>query len=319
MIQLIENADDLTKYLPLNKGFDYALLEADVDDALRDYVLPYLSREQFDASKISTDAKHVELISIVKKSAYNLALASWLPMGKVLISESGIQAGVDKERQASSEDKADAISSAKKKGLRAIEQMLEFLEANAATFTDWAASEAFTVINGSFLRSAKEFAIIENSRSVFLRLKPYIADVERQYLSELIPESVYIRLLSRDYTAIAEENRVIYQRFLTNYIMPFVRDMSMAKAARAMAIIKDQFGTLTAFDNVGANHAKGYKTIQKELLEGWIEDLTNAAQGNLTKLATFLDTNKAAFGIIEAEKPERVIYRNDVTHGTAIF
>ncbi len=319
MIQLIENADDLTKYLPLNKGFDYTLLEADVDDALRDYVLPYLSREQFDSSINSIDVKHLELMSIVKKSAYNLALASWLPLGKVMISEAGIQSGVDKERQASSEDKADAISSAKKKGLRAIDQMLEFLEGNAATFSAWAVSDAFTLLKSSFIRSAKEFAIIENSRSVFLRLKPYIEDVERQYLSELIPEAVYTTVLSRNYTAISEENRVIYQRFLQNYIMPFVRDMSMAKAARAMAIIKDQFGTLTAFDNVGANHAKGYKTVQKELLEGWIEDLTNAAQNNLTKLATFLDTNKTAFGIIEAEKAERVIYRNDITHGTAIF
>jgi hypothetical protein len=319
MIQLANNSEDLTKYLPLNKGFDHVLLEPDIDDALRDYVLPYLSRAQFDASLISTDAKHTELMSIVKKSAFNLALASWLPMGKVMISEAGIQSGVDKDRQATSEDKADAISSAKNKGLRAIDQMLEFLEDNAATFTVWAGSEAFTVLNSSFLRSAKEFAIIEGSRSVFLRLKPYIEDVERQYLSELIPETVYNVLLSRKYTDISEENQVIYQRFLTNYIMPFVRDMSMAKAARAMAIIKNQFGTLTVFDNTGASHAKGFKTVQKELLEGWIEDLTHSAHGNLTKLASFLELNKVAFGIETEEKPARVIYRNDILHGTAFF
>ena len=319
MIQLATNSADLVRYLPLNKDFDHTLLEPDIDDALRDWILPYLSRVQFDVSVNNADAKHMELMSIVKKSAFNIALSSWLPIGKVFISEAGIQYGVDKDKQASSEDKADAINAARNKGFKAIDQMLEFLEANATTFIVWAGSDSFTIQKDSYIRNAKEFAIINGSRSVFLRLKSHIQDVERQYLSEIFPHSLSTVLLSREYGALVEENRVLHTRLLTNYVMPFVRDMSMAKAARSMSIIKDQFGTLTVFDNTGASHAKGYKTLPKDFLEAWIEELTNAAHGNLTKLSSFLADNKTAFGIAEEEKPEQVIYRNDPTHGTAYF
>lgn len=240
MIQLASNSEDLLTYLPLNRGFDPTLLAADIDDALRDYILPYLSRAQFDVSFASVDAKHVELISIVKKSAFNLALGSWLRLGKVYISESGIQYGVEKDKQASSEDKADAIASAKQKGLKAIDQLLLFLEQNADNFSEWKQSSSYTVYTASFVRNANEFGIINNSRSVFLQLKTFIQDVERMYIEDLLPIATITTLLSRDFSLLTAENKAIYERLLHNYIIPFVRDMSMSKAARSMAVIKDQ-------------------------------------------------------------------------------
>lgn len=319
MIKIFADNIEFKKYIPVNSGFVLDQIEADIDAALRQHILPLLSRTQFDASKTSTNATHIELMSIVKSAAANLAMFAFLPLAKVEIKGNSINYVVDKSKQASAEDKRELSDSFLKKGHAAVGDMLVFLEQNESVFTEWVASESYTVYKSSYIRTAPEFKIIpDHNRHVFLRLKPHIETAEFE-LNNNLPASIAATLKSRDFgTDLAI--KATWQSLLTDYVQVIIRSRAMAAGILDMSIVIDTYGTVTTFNNTLSSQTKAYAVAGDKKIEKRIEQLQLEANNRQTLLNKFIIDNATALGYtIPTTTPTSTAYMPDPTHRTVFL
>ncbi|GAB2648560.1 hypothetical protein GCM10027035_47870 [Emticicia sediminis] len=324
MMQVFDNNDDFRTYIPVNVGFDVQLLESDIDTAMRKYVLPYCSVEQWVASKTSQNAWDVELVSIVKSAAANLGMFLYLPMAKVSISSSGIQYEVDRGRQATAEDKEDLSLSLFAKGMAQVEDMLKYLEdnesgTNPAKFQAWKASTAYTVRISRLIRTTAEYRIID-SRQVFLSLLPYIEDVELDVIQDLIPETTLQKLYSRNFGTDNTKKKA-YETLLYKYVQPVVANEALYRALDQLAVVIDRYGTLTIHDDTSSNKAKGSKEANIDKIERKKNGLQIAFHRRRDLMLEFILKNAAALDWEIPSEPEEVTgpYKNQIEHGSAFF
>lgn len=74
------------------------------------------------------------------------------------------------------------------------DRLLTWLEANKATYTDWAAGEAYTELKQGFVNTTAEFnAVVDinESRYLFLRLRPHRTKVEQYEVKSYLGEDLY--------------------------------------------------------------------------------------------------------------------------------
>ena len=324
MIQVFDNNEDFRKYLSVNIGFEVEDLASDIDTAMREYILPYCSKEQWEASKNAENEWDVELVSIVKSAAANLGMYLYLPVAKVSISSSGIQYQVDRSKQATAEDKEDLSLSLFAKGMAQVEDMLKYLEdtekATApAKFQLWKASEAYTVRNSRLIRTTAEYRII-TSRQVFLSLLPYIEDVEFDVIKELVPDTTLLKMYNRDFGTDANKKKA-FETLLYKYVQPIVANEALYRALDQLAVVIDRYGTLTIHDDTSANKVKGSKEAPTDKIERKKIGLKALVDARTPKMIEFIEANAANLDYEIQTEEEEVVgpYKNQPEHGSAFF
>lgn len=316
---LFANDNEFRGFLSVNVGFKVDNLKHEINDALNRFILPFCSKEQFDASKTEPAEPHLEFIRLVKYAAANLGMYLYMPTAKVVISNNGIEYSSDKATQASAEDKQDFALSLKSKGLAGVEQILAHLEANEGTFTAWKASGSYTKFTSILIRTSTEFKIIDDSRHVFLRLVPYIEEVEFNTIRNAIPKVALTKLYSRNFGD-DDAVKALYEELLTKYAQVVVRSYALAQAINALAVVKDKYNTLTVFDDTTAGKSTGHKEAPVNKLDKWRQDLLETGANRLTMMNQFIKDNAEALGItIESKTPKKIPFRNTEELNTAYF
>ncbi|WP_304232383.1 DUF6712 family protein [Jiulongibacter sediminis] len=320
MIQLFENNAELQEYIPVNTGFSLDFLEADIDSALRKYILPYLSRSQFDetfAYQGANQEKQDELLALVKKSTALLGMHLYMPQAKVSIDGDSITYSVDREKQASAEDKRELSDSFLWKGLEAVEDMLTFLEENDDVFATWKGSAGYTKFTDHFVRTATEMKVIEDSRLVFLRLLPAIEMVEFD-LAEVLPETAFDTLKSREFGNDAEQKK-LWESLLVDYVQVIVSRRALAMGLSQMVVHLTKDGKLAAFNNTAANMTKGYLQLSEARIGQLKGDLNQQADKRLTRMNQFIQDNAELFGYEAPESHNSQPFVNRETHASKFF
>ncbi|MFY7884108.1 MAG: DUF6712 family protein [Dolichospermum sp.] len=311
MEQIINTDTELQKFISVNKAFTVANMQSDIDSAFGTFILPYLSIQQYNISRNSTDPLHIALMNIAKRAVSNIAFALYLPIAKVQISNGGIAYTVERNKQATAEDKEDLRRSTQQKGFDAIDEMLRFLEQNKATFTAWANSTSYTLFNRNLIRTADEFKLIEGRRTVFLKLIPYMEDVEIELIESLIPTTLIADLKSGTVTGIKLE-------LLEKYIRPIIANKSLAKALSAMSLVLND-NTISVFDNSSANMAKGYREANLQKIEAFKAELELTTKNRIVLLNKFIEANRTDLGLPEPVAETSKAYRNQEATRTKFF
>ena len=259
-MKLFQNTDDLQDFLPVNQGFTLENLQDDLEDSFNRFILSRVGIEQITASLEETEAKHKELIRLIKRANANLGFMLHFPQAKVTVSDSGITyAGKQEDhRQASEKDKEDLYRAIRAKGFQALEDMLVHLYKNLSIFTHWAASDGYTDFNSLLIRTAKEFKLIKGSYLIFLDLCQYIEAVE----IEVIQPQVHAEVLSSIRIALKDGSlSTIQNQLLNQYLRPTIAYLTMARAVSANAIARDSAGALTIYND--NTNEKASVTLEK--------------------------------------------------------
>lgn len=279
-MQPIINSDlEFKKFVGVNVGFSFDNLKDDIQTALAKEVIPYLGIAQYDVSIKSTNEKHKELIRLAAKISANIGMANYLPIAKVQISNGGISYTADKSKQATAEDKEDLRLAFLNKGYNTIDEMLLYLETNADDFQEWKSSTGKILFNKLFIRTADEFRIIQGKRSIFIKLIPYMEDIELEVISHLFPSTLITDLKTKVVTGKKKE-------LLENYIRPIVANKALARALTAFAIVLTDSG-LSVFDNTSANQTKGYKEANQQRVDALRDDLERTATNRIVMMNAF--------------------------------
>ncbi|OIN61169.1 DUF6712 family protein [Arsenicibacter rosenii] len=109
------------------------------------------------------------------------------------------------------------IKEARDKADRSLERVLQYLEKHVGSFPVWVNSNAYTVSHSLFLATATEyteyFGAVQNSRRLYVALRPYIIKAENDLIRPLIGESFYTylkgKLPDRTYSWTAQESEAL--------------------------------------------------------------------------------------------------------------
>ncbi|HRZ98346.1 MAG TPA: hypothetical protein P5084_12390 [Paludibacter sp.] len=177
-----ENAAEIRPYVSVARSTQFSNLEASLLSVFENFIRPLLG-ETMTAKLIAyysaddpTD-KQKRLIEIAQRA--NALLAFWYDYSEMqlLIDESGShRQESDTQKTPYKYQEQQLRDGWKMKGFNALDSLLEYLELNVSDFSEFAASANYTLLKKEIVRSTKEAHEcywINNSRIIFLRLKPH--------------------------------------------------------------------------------------------------------------------------------------------------
>lgn len=301
---LFSDSDDFQGYVPINKGFDLNSFEKYIENAFEIDVLPYLSEEQFSESSTNTDANHIRLIEYVKRATANLSVFRFFHLLKVVIDTTGITYSIDRSKQATNADKADAKNQLLQSGHESLDLMLRHLEKNKNAFTQWANSTACTLYNDCFVRNADEAGFINGSRLMFLELRPHLLLLQNAVFKKALTPALFTDLKER---LKAGTLTGVKLELVKEYIRPCLSLMACASAAekRNTELLKEDINnefSLSLKDHV-------YRVLNNP------ESLKSDADLVYLAMVEFLESNKVELGIDTDTKVLKTPFRN--TPGSA--
>lgn len=138
---------------------------------------------------------------ILQKCLANFAIALFIPKHKLQIDSSGVREVEDSDRKgAKPYDTAEAIKAYDRDGWIALEELLEYLEANRTEFPTWAGSAESTHFRNSFIRTTfdlEQYSGIRVSRRLFKRIKPHLSMAARAGVVPVTGAPFYQELLNQ--------------------------------------------------------------------------------------------------------------------------
>jgi hypothetical protein len=170
------------------------------------------------------------LLPYVRMPLINFAYKFGAPKLSVNIGKTGITT-TESNNVSPAEDwrMKDLINSFASSGYSGLEELLEFLEENKEDYTSWSTSSAYSFQKKFFVNNAKELnesIFINIERYDFLKLKPYIHQIEQSVIKKAISTELFDvmkeKILAGD---LSEENEIL----LLDYIRPSVCYMALNK------------------------------------------------------------------------------------------
>jgi len=285
MSAIISTIDQFRLTAKINNNLDIEVLQPFLTTARDIYLVRYLGVELVDILELATIPTRAEkVLELARKALGPLALWCGNSELSIRISDSGFtvakQDGSTGYVPASDTKIAKVADSLQLRGFQYLDQLLEYLEANANDFPEWKESKYYTLRGGNYIQTATQFqeiglVDIGYSRLTFESLRPLMTMLEQRYVSELITDALDITLRSKlDTTKTAAETALIMaiRRFVACKTAE-LHTSNASKEARSGAdnkeyrpIIRPVYEDRTDSGNFFAEQASYYQTKIQQLL-----------------------------------------------------
>jgi hypothetical protein len=195
MAQLINSIADLKKHLTVSANFDFNKVLPYTKRAQRKFIESQIGHEQLQAICAHViDENSQEPMDRVKflleEAAANYAFWLAVPFINLQITNFGIKTTETKQSEdASWKDIRDLKRNLLETANEAIDSALEIMEGSTSVFTIWRDSQYYTVFADFIVRHTQTFNQyfdIQNNRKTFISIKPYMYEVEEQYLLPML-------------------------------------------------------------------------------------------------------------------------------------
>lgn len=207
MPDIISTIEELKQTVKINAQIPFESVKPFLQSARDIYLARYLSVELLEVLEdddIPDRAK--ELLIKVRRALGPLAI--WLGNAElsVRISDSGFtvakQEGTTGYVPASDTKIAKVEESLERRGFQYLDEVLEYLEANASDFPEWTNSRYYTLRGGNYIQSAVQFqemglVDIGYSRIKFENMRTQMSITEQRFVTETIGETLDATLRSK--------------------------------------------------------------------------------------------------------------------------
>lgn len=195
MARLINNIEDLKRHIVVSATFDFKKVLPFAKRAERKLVLDLIGQEQYDTIVVhnfveGNTAPINQVKEFLEEAIANSSLLLALPTINVLITNSGTKTSENKEAPTADwKDKRDLSRSLRTTFNEAFDYAFQIMEENVAAFPEWRDSKYYTVFKGFIVSQTSLFNdhfSIQKNRQTFLALRPYMREVEDQYLKSML-------------------------------------------------------------------------------------------------------------------------------------
>lgn len=203
---LFTSIDEVKNYLVVGAATDFNRLKPHISNVETAYIRPLLGSVLFDELQdfydetptgTLTDVQEAtkELITIVQKSIIHLAYWVGFAVLNAHISDGGFKRSESQTIKSLLKSQEDDLKEYfKTAGFNAMDEVLEYIEANIAHFNEFKVSANWTILKSAFIPDTKTFnSIIQigNSRLTFLRLKSYATLVEDLDIRPVLGDAIF--------------------------------------------------------------------------------------------------------------------------------
>jgi len=194
MAAIISTIDQLRKTVSINASIPFERVEPFLQTARDIFLNHYLGTQLVEALEADElDEDYQPLYNLVQKALGPLAI--WLGNAELSVrfGDKGFTVESKQgESVAASDTKIGKVEeSLERRGFKYLDQVLEYLEANAADFPEWTNSRFYTLRGGNYIQSATQFqeiglVDIDYSRLTFESFRPTMSMIELRYITELL-------------------------------------------------------------------------------------------------------------------------------------
>lgn len=208
MSSLIATVDELRKYIPVTVTVDLDQLKPFIENQaekqrLKKNILGPLLYADLLADYLDDDiaenTPYWELLEKAQLWIANFALYRSIPTGLVNIGTAGINKTSSDNIKPLTPAEIDLLTDdCLHASDEALEDLLSFLEENVDLFPDWKEAPSYTLIKEAFISSALEFDAeygINESRSTFLAMKPYMLEVQSIRIKNVLTAELYAKMV----------------------------------------------------------------------------------------------------------------------------
>lgn len=195
MANLITNTAVLQKHLTVSANFDFNKILPYTKRAERKFIESQIGYEQLQLicnHVIVADSNEPmdRVKFLLEEAAANYAFWLAVPFINLQITNFGIKTSETKQSEnATWKDIADLKRSLLETANEAIDSALEIMEGATVDFSTWANSQYYTVFADFIVRHTQTFNTffdIQNNRKTFLSIKPYMYEIEEQYILPML-------------------------------------------------------------------------------------------------------------------------------------
>lgn len=298
----IKTEAEFKNYLPIYNSAKIDNIKAYIEEAAIKWVKPLLGDyyttllDGYDEATyaVGTDEEG-ELLSRLQRAVANLTYYLAIPALNVQMKGSGgftiDQSGTSVPASQWRVD--DLRRQVFESGMDALDDMLEYLEAQKAHFTVWAADDIYSELNKHFITTAKEFnkhVYIKSSRATFVAMEPVMKQVEEFDVRPLLGDDYYDALKAKVLadTTTEEDDRII------TWLLPGIAQLTLAKGLDQLSLDISQAGVLINTRSAIQDNARESSQAKLEQMLGIKRRAEEAGNTWLKKVKTYLDANASA-------------------------
>ena len=290
---------DFKESVPVFESMNFSrLILPSVRQAERDYLKPILGTTQYDdlvadAASLPLTGGNVALYAQLKEPLAQMAAYLAVPDIDINLSDAGFTVYKDENSAPASQKRVEQFRLIHlRKAMAGFYELLTWLEANKATYTDWAAGEGYTELKQGFVNTTADVnAVVDinGSRHLFMRLRPYRRKVEQYELKSFLGTDLYDEIKAEIVAgSVSADNTA-----LLPFIYEAVCNRSIAKGILALNLQVDERGYLAA--GIQESHTmKMQQQAKDEHVNTLVKQYDAEANAFFEKLRTYLNTNATA-------------------------
>jgi len=268
--------------------------------AANKFVIKYLGSEEFYALKTaytanSMTAAQTALLEPVRRIIANFSVNMYGPFLQVKISDSGIhRVEADNEATAYRYQIADLKKELIASGYEAIEEMLELLESDEASYPSWFASSNRTAFKQSFIKYVDDFQQyidISSSRRMLMALLPHIQREELFTIRQTIQRSVFDAMKA----AMLGNSLTTEQEALRQKCVPVLAHLAYKSGLKSNLFKFNEEGLVQLISDEDQGYSDS-KDVLATKINTLIEFHESAANQYLSELKDYLSENAGELG-----------------------
>lgn len=243
----------------------------------------------------SMDALKTKLLPYTQKPLANLAVWDWSQVGQVSVGSLGFQALGSKEKVAYRYQSESFQRGVLRHGYDALEDLITFLEENAADYPDWKTDSEYANITQFFINRAAEFqkyVNINNSRRLLVAMWPVMSFVEDTKLKPLLTDELYDELKE----AIKADDADADQLALIKKITPAFAHLTISEAITELSLSLSDEGAFVQYTNSGSGDVTGagQNAASDARMDRFASKHARNGENYLELLRKFLNENASA-------------------------
>jgi hypothetical protein len=204
---LFANITEIKTFLPIGAGNDFNRLKPHIANAENKYLKPLLGNNLFDEMQEFYDTQYPlqptevqiatkTLLEKIQHALIHLAYFGGFDFLNTAVSDAGFQRTESENLKGLYKYQEDNLKKYfSDAGFNGLDDVLVFIEENISCFTEFKASENWTVLKDNFLPTVKTVENIpfniHSSRLIFLSLKPHLAYIEDTSIKQTLGETIY--------------------------------------------------------------------------------------------------------------------------------
>jgi hypothetical protein len=321
---LFKTAQDFAEFVPIGKEMDsgFTKLPAQIHTAQMTFLVKEIGSafltELLTAYLDGTPSvAQAQAILRIQAPLANYTTYLFLPKHKLQIDSQGVRVNENQEQKdAKPFDMNQALEAYLRDAYTGIEQVLEYLEANKASYSTWASSKEYTAFSKATIRTCTELEQatgIPVTRRLFRFIKPHISRCENQLLNSILGKPLLEEILTQIQAGtVSEANQA-----LLDIARPAVAFTALADTLSLVEVEMSDLGITVLSSAVNSLVARGKSAAPDSKIQNMASTCQKLGPEQLANLHKFIIDNAADYPLFTAPESYAGGARN--TDGSGIF